>query len=136
MIKIILRICVVAGLAYCHSKWVAHRDLKPANCLVSSSGVLKIADFGLAREYGSPSRLMSPQACTMWYRAPEMLFGSMDYGPAADIWSVGIRNDKQLFFRKNCSSEILISVLCNFDFKRFFFTAVTGKFFMTSGFQM
>lgn len=47
------------------------------------------ADFGLAKIYGSPDRRMSPQACTMWYRSPELLFGASAYGAALDMWSLG-----------------------------------------------
>jgi serine/threonine protein kinase len=50
---------------------------------------LPAADFGLAKVFGSPDRRFSPQACTIWYRAPELLLGSTSYGAAADIWSVG-----------------------------------------------
>jgi cyclin-dependent kinase 7 len=43
--------------------------------------------LGLARLYGSPDRRFSPQACTIWYRAPELLYGATDYSNSMDIWS-------------------------------------------------
>ncbi|XP_064997901.1 cyclin-dependent kinase D-1-like isoform X2 [Musa acuminata AAA Group] len=49
------------GLAYCHKKWVVHRDMKPNNLLIASDGQLKLADFGLARIFGSPDRKFTHQ---------------------------------------------------------------------------
>ncbi|KAG6748066.1 hypothetical protein POTOM_047962 [Populus tomentosa] len=49
------------GLAVCHKKWVLHRDMKPNNLLIGSNGQLKLADFGLARIFGSPGRKFTHQ---------------------------------------------------------------------------
>lgn len=77
------------GLEYLHKNWILHRDLKPNNLLIDKNNILKIADFGLARTFGSPSRVYSHQVVTRWYRAPELLFGSRMYGTGVDIWAVG-----------------------------------------------
>lgn len=77
------------GLAFCHANWVLHRDLKPGNLLLNASGHVKLADFGLARFYGSPGRKFTGQVVTRWYRPPELLFGAKHYGPAVDLWSMG-----------------------------------------------
>ena len=77
------------GIEYCHRNWCLHRDLKPGNLLVSPSGELKIADFGLARECGDPGARMTSQVVTRWYRAPELLLGSRAYSAAVDMWAVG-----------------------------------------------
>ncbi|XP_037090136.1 cyclin-dependent kinase 7-like [Pollicipes pollicipes] len=77
------------GLEYLHMNWILHRDLKPNNLLVTSSGVLKLGDFGLAKYYGSPNRLYTHQVVTRWYRAPELLFGAQMYGTGVDVWAVG-----------------------------------------------
>jgi len=77
------------GLEYLHSKWILHRDLKPNNLLMNSNGILKIADFGLAKFYGSPNRQYTHIVVTRWYRAPELLFGARNYGTGVDVWAVG-----------------------------------------------
>ncbi|CAL0332564.1 unnamed protein product [Lupinus luteus] len=75
------------GLAFCHKKWVLHRDMKPNNLLIGSNGQLKLADFGLARIFGSPDRRFTHQVFARWYRAPELLFGTKQYGPGVDVWA-------------------------------------------------
>lgn len=49
---------------------------------------MKIADFGLAREY-SPEHLQTNLVVTLWYRAPEIIMYSMHYDFKIDIWSIG-----------------------------------------------
>jgi serine/threonine protein kinase len=47
---------MLRGMAYCHGNRVLHRDMKPQNLLIDRMGVLKLADFGLARAFGIPVR--------------------------------------------------------------------------------
>ena len=82
-----------AGIAHCHAYGIMHRDIKPENLLLSQSGRLKLADFGLAREVldpmpGDDTRPYTPQMITLWYRAPEILLGA-PYGVGVDVWSAG-----------------------------------------------
>ncbi|EFP89478.2 TFIIH complex serine/threonine-protein kinase subunit kin28 [Puccinia graminis f. sp. tritici] len=77
------------GLDFCHQNWVLHRDMKPNNLLIASDGTLKIADFGLAREYADPGTRMTCQVVTRWYRPPELLYGARAYSTGVDIWAVG-----------------------------------------------
>ena len=80
---------LLRGLAYCHAQGVLHRDLKPANLLLSAGGVLKLADFGLARLHAADGRPYSHQVATRWYRAPELLYGAQHYDGGCDMWAVG-----------------------------------------------
>uniref|UniRef100_A0A0R3RTQ1 Cyclin-dependent kinase 7 n=1 Tax=Elaeophora elaphi TaxID=1147741 RepID=A0A0R3RTQ1_9BILA len=80
---------MLLGLEYLHLHWVLHRDLKPNNLLINLQGRIKIADFGLARFFGSPNRHYTHQVVTRWYRAPELLYGSRAYSIGIDMWAVG-----------------------------------------------
>lgn len=76
------------GLDYLHRRGVLHRDIKAANILISKTGELKLADFGLARFYQkSQKQDYTNRVITIWYRSPELLLGETQYGPAVDIWS-------------------------------------------------
>lgn len=76
------------GLSYLHRRGVLHRDIKAANILVSKTGQLKLADFGLARFYSKNRKQdYTNRVVTIWYRSPELLLGETQYGPAVDVWS-------------------------------------------------
>eukprot|EP01098_Paradermamoeba_levis_P010031 TRINITY_DN419_c0_g1_i1.p1 TRINITY_DN419_c0_g1~~TRINITY_DN419_c0_g1_i1.p1 ORF type:complete len:219 (+),score=52.64 TRINITY_DN419_c0_g1_i1:641-1297(+) len=81
---------IVSAIQFMHSFGIAHRDLKPENILSSWENTqehIKITDFGLAKEFGS-SKLET--ACgTEGYIAPEVLTEET-YGPACDMWSLGV----------------------------------------------
>jgi len=80
---------VFEGLHYLHSKFIVHRDLKVSNLLMNDRGILKIADFGLARKFSSKGGSMTPEVVTLWYRAPEILLQSKEQTSAIDIWAAG-----------------------------------------------
>ncbi|KAK6940340.1 Protein kinase domain [Dillenia turbinata] len=81
---------LLCGLDHCHSRGVLHRDIKGSNLLVDNNGVLKIADFGLATCFTpGQNQPLTSRVVTLWYRAPELLLGSTDYGVAVDMWSAG-----------------------------------------------
>ncbi|KAI1723107.1 protein kinase domain-containing protein [Ditylenchus destructor] len=80
---------LLSGIEFMHNEFVIHRDLKTSNLLLSHSGVLKIGDFGLAREFGNPLKPYTPIVVTLWYRSPELLLGIKEYSTAVDMWSVG-----------------------------------------------
>ncbi|KAJ8371100.1 hypothetical protein SKAU_G00111280 [Synaphobranchus kaupii] len=84
-----LMIQLLRGVRHLHDNWILHRDLKTSNLLLSHKGILKVGDFGLAREYGSPLKPYTPVVVTLWYRSPDLLLGAKEYSTAVDMWSVG-----------------------------------------------
>mmetsp|Transcript_31846 Transcript_31846/g.51412 ORF Transcript_31846/g.51412 Transcript_31846/m.51412 type:complete len:476 (+) Transcript_31846:205-1632(+) len=80
---------LLTGLHYCHTNGVLHRDIKGSNLLINNKGILKLADFGLARSYNEQNKDYTNRVITLWYRPPELLLGATTYGPAIDMWSVG-----------------------------------------------
>lgn len=81
---------LLSGLQHCHEKGILHRDIKGSNLLIDKSGMLKIADFGLANYYNpNHNQHLTSRVVTLWYRAPELLLGATDYGVGVDLWSAG-----------------------------------------------
>lgn len=83
---------LLMGLHKIHSSNILHRDMKAANVLITHDGVLKLADFGLARvmyRKGGQEPCYTNRVVTLWYRPPELLLGTRNYGPAIDIWGAG-----------------------------------------------
>lgn len=99
MVKCIMQ-QLLRGVDYIHQQHYLHRDIKAANILIDPHGVVKIADFGLARIYhgktpikglgpGGGERAYTALVVTRWYRSPELLLGERKYGTAVDMWGVG-----------------------------------------------
>jgi cyclin-dependent kinase 12/13 len=81
---------LLSGLEHCHNNGVLHRDIKGSNLLLDNNGMLKIADFGLASLFDpNKNQPMTSRVVTLWYRPPELLLGSTDYGVGVDLWSAG-----------------------------------------------
>ncbi|KAM5163133.1 serine/threonine-protein kinase ICK [Mantella aurantiaca] len=79
---------IFQGLAFVHKYGFFHRDLKPENLLCMGPELIKIADFGLARETRSRPPY-TDYVSTRWYRAPEVLLRSTNYNSPIDVWAVG-----------------------------------------------
>jgi serine/threonine protein kinase len=104
---------VFHGLADMHAMRFMHRDVKPHNILIDfresawedchARGLpvpskpriprVVLADLGLARSFAdvdaAEARQKTNEVVTLWYRAPEVVLGSVAYGPAIDVWSLG-----------------------------------------------
>ncbi|XP_077439491.1 serine/threonine-protein kinase MAK-like isoform X2 [Vanacampus margaritifer] len=79
---------VLSGVAFMHKHGYFHRDMKPENLLCIGPELVKIADFGLAREIRSQPPY-TDYVSTRWYRAPEILLKFTSYSSPIDIWAVG-----------------------------------------------
>jgi cyclin-dependent kinase-like len=81
---------MIKGCEFMHKKGFIHRDIKPENMLLSRNGVLKMCDFGFARELNRPgSEQLTEYVSTRWYRAPELLLSHPYYSFGVDIWAIG-----------------------------------------------
>ncbi|XP_059623816.1 mitogen-activated protein kinase kinase kinase 5-like isoform X2 [Cornus florida] len=85
---------ILSGLAYLHSTKTIHRDIKGANLLVDAYGVVKLADFGMAKHLSGQTTYLSLKGSPYWM-APELLQpltqkdANSDLALAVDIWSLG-----------------------------------------------
>lgn len=82
---------LLGAIRFLHSRFILHRDIKLSNLLYNHRGELRVADFGLARRVGGEyigddtdivSRktcCLTPKVVSLWYRPPELLFGSEYY---------------------------------------------------------
>ena len=104
-----------SAVGYLHERWIIHRDLKLSNLLYDKDrGILKLADFGLARKIkrgeqggdvdgaksqsrsnrrpwfpSTPPPILTPKVVSLWYRPPELLLNAESYTMAIDQWAAG-----------------------------------------------
>lgn len=104
---------VLTGMHYIHGRSVVHRDIKPANLLVSGSGVVKVADFGVAEflsKYESEDNVTRTSG-TPAFQAPEIANGDEQYsGMKVDVWALGVSAYVMLTGRTPFEADNLVSL--------------------------
>jgi serine/threonine protein kinase len=104
---------ILLGVYFLHSHRLIHRDIKLNNLLIKN-GVVKIADFGLARFFDLMPKEYTGEVVTLWYRAPEILLGYKEYTCSLDMWSVGCifgeLYNKDPLFQGDCSIDQLFKI--------------------------
>jgi cell division cycle 2-like protein len=111
---------LLSAIESMHRNWIFHRDLKSANLLITNRGMIKVADFGLAAEFGTGYRSrFTPTVVTVRYRAPEVFVSCGNYTNAIDMWSVGCifaeLLNHQVFFQGTRDLEVLHEIFQKVD---------------------
>ena len=102
---------VLAALDHAHGHGIVHRDIKPENILISQDGVVKVADFGLARAYAESyvSQAEGTVTGTVQYLAPEQIQGE-PADPRTDVYATGIVMFELLTGRPPFTGETSLSI--------------------------
>lgn len=100
-----------AALQHAHDKGIIHRDLKPSNLMVLPGGVVKLTDFGIAKDT-DVTALTAANATvgTASYMSPEQCRGSRDVGPKSDLYSMGVMFYELLTGRKPFTAETVMEM--------------------------
>src|SRR5579859_3571232 len=102
---------VLAALSYAHGKGVTHRDIKPANIMITTHGVVKLMDFGIAKS-NEDMQLTRPGTTmgSVYYISPEQVRGGTA-DARSDLYSFGVTLYEILTGRKPFQADTSYSVL-------------------------
>jgi len=106
----IVQVC--RGLGYAHQRGVVHRDIKPANIMLTSEGVVKIVDFGIARVMAASKTQSGLFIGTVAYMSPEQVRGEHVDG-RSDIWSVGVMFYELLTYVRPFAADNMAAMMFN-----------------------
>ena len=94
------------ALQYAHEKGIVHRDLKPSNLMVTKAGVLKLTDFGIAKDTDVTALTGANSTIgTAAYMSPEQCRGDKTLGAKSDLYSLGVCLYELLTGRKPFTAE-------------------------------
>ena len=85
---LLLVVQMVSALAHLHSRKIIHRDFKSPNVFLTSNGMVKLGDFGIARSLDNSLDHAETQVGTPFYYSPEVCKGE-PYNHKSDVWSLG-----------------------------------------------
>jgi serine/threonine-protein kinase len=102
---------VLSALSYAHSRGVTHRDIKPANVMITSHGVVKLMDFGIAKSTNDMN-LTRPGTTmgSVYYMSPEQVRGGT-VDARSDIYSFGVVLYEMLTGKKPFQGDTSYTVL-------------------------
>ena len=102
---------VLAALSYAHCKGVTHRDIKPANIMITTHGLIKLMDFGIAKS-SADMQLTRPGSTmgSVYYMSPEQIQGGI-VDRRSDLYSFGVTLYELLTGRKPFQADTSYSVL-------------------------
>lgn len=87
VMRIFVQICL--ALKHVHDRNILHRDLKSSNIFLTTKGIVKLGDFGIAKVLDDSEDQARTQIGTPYYLSPEIC-ESRPYGRQSDIWSLGV----------------------------------------------
>ena len=100
---------VAGALGAAHEKGVIHRDIKPQNVLLTAAGLVKVADFGIARAVSAAHTATSMVLGTASYMSPEQAMGEY-VGPRSDLYSLGVVLHEMLTGEQPYKAETPVTV--------------------------
>ena len=95
---------IASGLEMAHASTIIHRDIKPGNIMVTSNGVVKILDFGLAKFANQQLTQTGMAMGTISYMSPEQIKGN-EVTPSTDIWALGVMMYEMLYGQRPFPGE-------------------------------